>query len=190
MGVTIPLGRLKINEEELAGYIREISAGNEAALEQFYNDYGRMIMAFILSSVRSKESAEEVLQDVLLALVTHKPDKTIKNATAWLFKVIRNLSHKKAMEDIVRQTEKLPDKEEISSEETVFQSVENAVDQIEALRGLDSVEQECVILHVFGDMKLPQVAQLLGMPYHKVRNKYNYAVKKLKQYYEKRRKPS
>ena len=125
MGVTIPLGRLKINEEELAGYIREISAGNEAALEQFYNDYGRMIMAFILSSVRSKESAEEVLQDVLLALVTHKPDKTIKNATAWLFKVIRNLSHKKAMEDIVRQTEKLPDKEEISSEETVFQSVEN-----------------------------------------------------------------
>ena len=123
MGVTIPLGRLKINEEELAGYIREISAGNEAALEQFYNDYGRMIMAFILSSVRSKESAEEVLQDVLLALVTHKPDKTIKNATAWLFKVIRNLSHKKAMEDIVRQTEKLSDKEEISSEETVFQSV-------------------------------------------------------------------
>lgn len=184
------MGKLKINEEELAGYLREISAGNEAALEQFYNDYGRMIMAFILSSVRSKESAEEVLQDVLLAIVTHNPDKTIEHATAWLFKVIRNLSHKKAMEDIITQTEELSDKEEISSEETVFQSVENAVDQIEALQCLDALEQECIIMHVFGSLKLQKIAELLGIPYHTVRNKYNYAVKKLKKYYEQRRKPS
>ena len=35
-------------------------------------------------------------------------------------------------------------------------------------------------MSVFWDLKLPQVARLLGEPYERVRNKYSYAMKKLK----------
>lgn len=64
---------------------------------------------------------------------------------------------------------------------------ENSVDQIEALKCLDELEQQCVIMHIFGQMKLPQVAKLLDLPYNKVRNKYQYAIGKLKTYYQGRR---
>ena len=184
------LEMFKIQEEELAQYIKDISSGNRTALLQFYHNYGHLIFAMILTTVKSRESAEEVMQDVLMAIVSHDQDVPIYNARGWLFKVIQNLSNKKAKEEYKTHNEKLSEDEDIPSEEDISENIENAVDQIEALRGLDSVEQECVILHVFGDMKLPQVAQLLDMPYHKVRNKYNYAVKKLKQYYEKRRRLS
>ena len=101
------MGSLKIKEEELAVCIKEIASGNEAVLEQFYNDYGGVILTMILTIVKTRESAEEVLQDVLLAIVEHNAEKPILNAAAWLFKVIQNLSRKKAVEDKAAQMEPL-----------------------------------------------------------------------------------
>ena len=81
------------------------------------------------------------------------------------------------------ETESLSDKETIQSGEDVQERIEDKVDQIEALKCLDQIEQQCVLMCVFGDMKLPQVAEVLGIPYDKVRNKYGYAVRKLRKYY-------
>lgn len=183
----MPLGLLKIQEEELADYIREISSGNETALAEFYSVYGRLILAQILSVVESRESAEEVLQDVLIAMVSHRGDIPIGNARGWLFKVIQNLSKKKAKEDYSMQEESLSENEDLPSGMDVSENVENAIDQIEAFECLDQIERQCVIMCVYGQMKLPQVAAFLGIPYQKVRNKYDYAVKKLRKYYEERR---
>lgn len=182
------MGILKINEEELARYIKDISSGDEASLRSFYDNYGRLILAFILSIVNSIESAEGALQDVLMAIVTHQTDNYIKNPKAWLFKVILNISKRKAKQDYSVQAEQLPEDENIVSEDNFSESIENTVDQIESLKCLDEIEQQCVIMCVFGQMKLPQVAEILGMPYKKVCNKYDYAVRKLRKYYEKRRK--
>ena len=54
------MGIGKIQEEELSAYFKEISSGNEAALERFYEEYGRFMLTLILSIVKSRESAEEV----------------------------------------------------------------------------------------------------------------------------------
>ena len=101
------MGVLKIEEKELAWYIREISSGHEKVLEQFYETYGRFLLVLILSFVKTKECAEEVLQDVLMAIVTHKPDQPIINAKAWLLRVIQNIAQKKRREDQPMPTEPL-----------------------------------------------------------------------------------
>ena len=178
------MGMFNIKEEELAFCLKEIASGNEEILEQFYIDYGRVILTLILTIVKTRESAEEVLQDVMLSIVTHNKDKPFLNASAWLFKVIQNLSKKKAMEDSAMKTEPLSENKELTSGENISESVEGSVDQIEALKCLDPMEQQCVIMRIFCHMKLPQVAELLGLPYNQVRSKYNYAVKKLKKYYQ------
>ena len=182
----MPLGLLKIQEEELADYIREISSGNETALAEFYSVYGRLILAQILSVVESRESAEEVLQDVLIAMVSHRGYIPIGNARGWLFKVIQNLSKKKAKEDYSMQEESLSENEDLPSGMDVSENVENAIDQIEAFECLDQIERQCVIMCVYGQMKLPQVAEILEMPYTNVCNKFYYAVRKLRKYYDER----
>ena len=183
----MPLGLFKIQEDKLSNLIKEISSGNETALGQFYHDYGKMIFVSILAIVKSRESAEEVLQDVLMAIVTHKPDKNITNSGGWLFKVIQNLSKKKAKEDYSMETELLSENEDIPSTEDVSENIENSIDQIESLECLDPIEQQCIMLCIFNQMKLPDVAKSLGMPYKKVCNKYDYAVRKLRKYYEEKR---
>ena len=178
------LGILKFQEEELSDYIKEISSGNEAVLRKFYDDYGQLILAMIRVYVKSKESGEEVLQDVLMAIVMHKSYIPITNAKAWLFKVIKNLSQKKAKEDWLMENEAVSENDEMISVDSISDHIDNSVDYIEALDALDEIEQQCVMLHIFYQMKLPQVAKTLGMPYKKVCNKYDYAIRKLKKYYE------
>ena len=66
-------------------------------------------------------------------------------------------------------------------------NIENTIDQIESLKILDELEQQFVIMKVYGNMKLPQIARYSGMTYDKVRARYDYAIKKLKKYYEERK---
>lgn len=176
----------KISEEDLAEYIREISSGNEKALADFYDKYGGLILAQILSVVESRESAEEVLQDVLMSIVSHNQDIHIENARGWLIKVIRNLSKKKANKDLSQKEESLPENEKLPFYADISETVENSIDQIEAFECLDEVERQCVIMCVYGQMKLPQVAEILEMPYTNVCNKFYYAVRKLRKYYDER----
>ena len=181
------MGLFEIQANELDNYIKEISSGNEEALKEFYNNYGKYLYSFILSIVKSRESVEDVLQDVLTVIATHDPKIPILNSRAWLFKVIKNLSIKKLKEEQAIPTESLSDNTDLLSVDNAFEDIENSVDQIEALKCLDRIEQQCVIMCVFGQMKLPQVAEIMDMPYNKVCNKYDYAVRKLRKYYEERR---
>lgn len=178
---------MKIQEEKLAGYIREISSGNEDALMQFYNEHGRSILAMILSIVKSREAAEEVLQDVMMSIVRYGSSKPIKNAKAWLFTVIRNTSVSRAEQEQAMQNNILPADETEICDEQSFDKIENGVDQIEALRCLDSIELQCVMMYVFGKMNMHEVAKALELPYNKTRDKYYYALKKLRKYYDERK---
>ena len=174
----------KIQENELKKYMIDISKGNELALEQFYEKYGQLLLALIYSIVKNRESSEEALQDVLMAIVNRNADNPMENARGWLFKVIKNLSQKKAKEDWLMENEAVSENDEMISVDSISDHIDNSVDYIEALDALDEIEQQCVMLHIFYQMKLPQVAKTLGMPYKKVCNKYDYAIRKLKKYYE------
>lgn len=179
------MGLFQIPEKELAHYIKEISSGREDVLEKFYKKYAKSMYTIIFSYVNSKESAEEVLQDVLMSIVRYGFNKPLKSARAWLFKVIRNASFKRLAEDKSLQDE-LPIKEDdIVSDDYVFGMLEDSIDQIDSLKCLTPIEQKCVLLHVIGGVKLPKVTEITGIPYDKVRNTYYYALRKLRQYYEK-----
>lgn len=179
------MGLFQIPEKELAHYIKEISSGREDVLEKFYKKYAKSMYTIIFSYVNSKESAEEVLQDVLMSIVRYGFNKPLKNARAWLFRVIRNASFKRLAEDKSLQDE-LPIKEDdIVSDDYVFGMLEDSIDQIDSLKCLTPIEQKCVLLHVIGGVKLPKVTEITGIPYDKVRNTYYYALRKLRQYYEK-----
>ena len=178
----------KIQENELKKYMIDISKGNELALEQFYEKYGQLLLALIYSIVKNRESSEEALQDVLMAIVNRNADNPMENARGWLFKVTENISKKKVKEDKLMHSESLSDYEDTLIEYDMTSNIEETVDQIEALKILDEFEQEVLIMCVFGHMKLPYIAESLNMPYDKVRNKYDYAIRKLKRYYGGRKK--
>ena len=178
------MGLFKIPEKELANYIKEITSGSKEALEQFYSRYGRSVYTLIFAYVESKESAENVMHEVLMKIVRYGFNKPVKDTRQWLFDLIKNAAVKKAAEDKADKSGALRKNREDTEDGFVFKMLEDVIDDIDSLKCLDPTEQKCVLLHIVGGIKLPLVAEIIGFPYEKTRNMYYYAVKKMGQYYE------
>ena len=75
-------------ENEL--FIR-IAEGDEAAFTLCYAEYGRMLMPFLIRLVGTRDSAEEIIQEVFLKVWLHRDRlAAVENPKSWLFRVAAN----------------------------------------------------------------------------------------------------
>ena len=58
-------------------------------LRQFYRRYSREIYLYLYSLCKSRETAEDLMQEVFLKALLSLPDQN-ENLRAWLYKVARN----------------------------------------------------------------------------------------------------
>jgi RNA polymerase sigma-70 factor (family 1) len=77
-----------------------IALGNEAAFTQLYLQFGKKLIQFAMSLVRSREIAEELVEDVFVKLWANRQKiGQIENITVYLYVAVKNkalnaLSHK------------------------------------------------------------------------------------------------
>lgn len=80
----------KYNEKLI---IKELTDGNEKAFRKLFDCYRNDVYAYSKSMLKSKELAEEIVQDVFLRIWLHReklnPDLSIKS---YLFTIARNLT--------------------------------------------------------------------------------------------------
>ena len=77
------------SDEEL---LRRFDEGDPDAFELLVRHYERPLYNFILRSVRRRERAEEILQDVFLRIVQRSHDfKGQSKFSTWLYTIARNL---------------------------------------------------------------------------------------------------
>jgi RNA polymerase sigma-70 factor (ECF subfamily) len=68
-----------------------ISEGDEGAFTTCYSEYGRMMMPFLTRLVGSRDSAEEIVQEVFLKVWLHRDRLAeVENPKGWLFRVAAN----------------------------------------------------------------------------------------------------
>lgn len=72
------------------------------------------------------------------------------------------------------------------AEDRHLDKVENSIIALEALNVLDETERTIVSLYIFWDFKQTEIAKILKIPYRTVRDKYSYAIKKMKGYFGKK----
>lgn len=173
----------KKKDAELNECIRKIGIGDKEALKVLYDNYRESVFLFALSIVKNYHLAEEVLQDVFVNIMQYSSNSKVKNAKNWIFTITRNQCIK------VMKNENGGNIQSINiCEETLFahddtENVGNAVEDIESLKQLNELERQIVILYIYGKLKQTEIAEVMDLPYLKVRSKYNYAIKKLKKYY-------
>ncbi len=171
------------NRQQIDLCINEISQGSEAALEKLYSEFRKPIFLFAMSILKNYPLAEDALQDTFLKIMASaKTYRLGTNPKAWIFSITRNV----CVEFLKKSRMTLLDEEileTIVDERTAEDAVFDTLDSIECLAKLDSIEREIIVLYVFAGFKQTEIAKILGIPYIKVRSKYGYAAKKLKQHY-------
>lgn len=148
-----------------------------ACITELIEVYGKRLFHYALVNTGNSDSAQDVVQNVLVKLVRN-PEvlKGIKNLKAYLYKSIKNEginylkinNRENFLEDLVFD---VPDKKG---------NFEDAVMIQDALKGLTCENREVVVLKVYHNMTFQEIGQVLDIPQNTAASRYRYSIEKMK----------
>jgi len=167
-----------MNETDLQKAFEKIRNGDREAFTLLYSDLSKPIYTFICRIVQSKETAEDITQDVFVKLFVSPPEPSVKNTRAWIFRMARNsaidaLRRKRSNEDI--------DETEVAGDEEPDTYIWKW-DIEKAMARLSCLEREIVSLHLNGEIGFADIAKIVNRSLPSVYRTYRRALKTLREY--------
>ena len=162
--------------------ILRIARGEQSAMEQLYRLTDKAVYGFILSILKNRHDAQDVMQETFLrirlaAATYHAQGKPM----AWVLTIARNqaLMH-------LRKAKSQPLEEQMeTSGENLQSEVEENLIVRQTLNQLQEKERQIIMLHAVAGLKHREIAQLLSLSLPAVLSGYSRGVKKLKKILEK-----
>jgi len=160
---------------------------DKAAFHLLFSHFAPRVKAFIISRGTDAETAEDLAQDVMVA-VWHKArsfDPAKAEASTWIFTIARNLAidfarrgrHPQVDEAVMAA---IPDDAPVASEMIISGERNRRIQQ--ALSALP--EEQATIMHLcfFDGRSHNQIALDLGLPLGTVKSRVRLAVKRIRSY--------
>lgn len=183
--INSPNDSLSADSEYLDRLIYNIADGDCNALAVLYEKTSKNVYSFALSILKDTHMAQDVLQDCYLNIYSSAVSYSGRGKPmAWILTITRNL----CLKCIRYQTKCIPVSDEEWSftpqEETDF-SAEDRIILSQCMNLLNDTERQIVVLHAVSSLKHREIASLLKIPLPTVLSKYNRAIKKLRNAFEK-----
>ena len=171
--------------KEIKELVKQLQNGDMSVFDEIYYDTKSIVYYTILNILKDSSLSEDIMQDAYLKALekihSYKPSYSFK---AWIVTIARNL----AINEYNKRKREF--KVDPTVDEFIFGSVESTSEKEtivkEMLETIKESEREIVIMHVIGDLKHRQIAEILNKPIGTVTWTYNEAIKKLKSNYESR----
>jgi RNA polymerase sigma-70 factor (ECF subfamily) len=162
--------------------------GDRHALRRLYEKYRTDLFTVALSLIHDVHTAEDCLQDVFTRLAEGAADMEIRrNLKGYLISSVANRAR-----DRLRSKTRLLDKTEIigcsaSSTDPVKVLIdrEQSARLFNTLMRLPYDQREVFVLHVQGEMKFREIAELQDVSIKTVQSRYRYGIEKLQALLEK-----
>ena len=168
----------------------QIANGDEAAFEKIFHTYNAKLLPFVTSITKSREVAEEIMQEVFLKLWLQQSTlTTIGNPAAWLVRLSSNMAlsylqrqaiHSKAVKKISNQSSPAASSIEADIDAKKIQQHIAA-----AISSLPEKRQQVYRLSREGGLNRKQIAEQLGLSESTVKNQLNAALKHIQEHIEK-----
>ena len=180
-----------------AQLMRRYQSGDEEAFGSLYLRYGDRLHRFILRMAASSSEAEEIFQDVWLAVIRDKARyrPTAKFVT-FLFAIAHQRTidrwrfHGRVVEEPLPPTETdipaLVDAREREPDHIV-QSAERAQILVTAIVELPALQRAAFLMHADGSMTIEEIAQATGTNRETAKSRLRYANQRLRRALENRR---
>jgi RNA polymerase sigma factor (sigma-70 family) len=143
-------------------------------IQALYRQHGPALLAYGASLLGDRAAAEDVLHQVFLEMLgkISMPDEP----RPYLFRAIRNraLNSRRASERLTA----LDHHEWLVKTEATMQA---AIAIEKAMRELSPEQREVVVMKVWGEMTLEEMAKVLEIPVNTVASRYRYALAKLRE---------
>lgn len=144
-------------------------------LREILDKHGNRILRLAYSYVHNMEDSEEILQDVLLKLISVAPEFASKeHEKAWILRVTANLSKNKIEYNKLRDTDEL-------NEELVAEKKEDLSEIWEAVKSLPENYREVIHLFYEEGYSTDEIAVILQESGANIRTRLKRARSKLKE---------
>lgn len=170
-----------MNEHRLTELVTNLKAGRMEYFDEFYQLTYRGVYSISLQLLKSKEEAENILQDTYLKFLEKLNDiDPNQSVLAYLMQTAKNLSlntlekYKKIQRDV--DMTKIEDDSQGNNDDYVLKKMRQV---------LDEEENQIVIMHCLYDMTHKEISSALNKPIGTITWKYNNAIKKVREALEK-----
>lgn len=182
------------SDEEL---LRRFNEGDADAFELLVRRYERPLYNFILRSVRRRERADEILQDVFLKVVQRAQDfKGQSKLSTWLYTIARNLCIDHSRKMVFRRhasldapsrsggdadgptlLERTPGTEPGSDRRAIANDFSTRIAR--AVEELPEDQREVFLMRQIQGMAFKEIAEVVGVPENTVKSRMRYALERL-----------
>lgn len=186
--------RNNVSDEELLDRFR---AGDRAAFEELMRRHQNALFNFILRSVRSRETAEELLQDAWIRIIQGAADfQRASKFTTWAYTVARNLCIDQARKASLRKHPSLDqpvrsdgegaslgdsvrDPAPMADRASIGRELQTRL--LEAINNLPPEQREVFLLRESADLPFKEIASIVGAPENTVKSRMRYALERLQE---------
>ncbi|MBX3127750.1 MAG: sigma-70 family RNA polymerase sigma factor [Polyangiaceae bacterium] len=162
-------------------------AGDAQALEALVERYQAQVYRFGMKMCRDPEDAKDVLQDTLLSMARGIRDfRGASSISTWLYTIARSHCIKKRRRskfaprdarsldtDVLPEGRQLADPAQSPDDTLAGRQVEHALEQ--AIRGLEPMYREVLLLRDVEGLTAPEVAEVLGVSVQAVKSRLHRA---------------
>ncbi len=155
-------------------YFSKVRNGDKAAFTQIYHELKKPVFTIACRIVQSRETAEDITQEVFVRLFLSPPDSSVRNPRAWIFQMVHNLAI-----DALRKKQNT----DIAYEQEVADTmgdVELRMDLEAAIGTLMDCEREILSLHLNGGLHFNEISEIVGLSVPSVYRRYRKALKTLR----------
>jgi RNA polymerase sigma-70 factor (ECF subfamily) len=170
--------------------MEKIKTGDADALEELYDQYNRLLFGMIISIVKKKEEAEDVLQEVFVNIwqKAHTFDEKRGNVYSWLVTMTRN----KAIDRIRSKDYKTQEKASVNIDDPAFSLEGGKFDPLEttiysdraemvkkALARIPESQREVLKFAYYRGLTQSEISDHLGIPLGTVKTRTRQGMLKL-----------
>ena len=136
-------------------------------------------LALLARSCGAGFHADDLVQDAFLAAMRHR--RKIENLKAWLFAAVRNAALNQHRDD--RRRLAIDKRLAENTHAWFFQRPDVAMDAQEATAAMELLlpeQREAVVLRIWGQMTLQEIAHITGRPVSTIHGQYEAAMQQLR----------
>ena len=191
--MSTPSGREGLSDEEL---LRLFDEGDASAFETLVQRYQRPLFHFILRSVRERDRAEELLQDVFLKVIQRSSEfQGNSKFSTWLYTIARNLCIDTSRKMVFRRhrsldaplsaadaeggtlLDRVAGDEPAADRAVIGQDLQERISI--AIDGLPEEQREVFLMREVSNMAFKDIADVVGVPENTVKSRMRYALERL-----------
>ncbi len=163
-----------MHTKDLTEHFSKLRNGNKQAFTEIYHELKRPVYTIALRIVQSRETAEDITQEVFMRLYAAPPGDCVRNPRAWCFQIARNLA--------IDSLRKKQDAQEVQPEDacTPMADIEQRMDLEKAIALLSCEEREILSLHLSGGLHFREIAPIVGLAMPSVYRRYQKALRNLR----------